>query len=274
MTTANPAIERKERYNMRIVLLSDIHGNLIALNAVLADIQAQGGDWDALWILGDLAAIGYDPVGVIEHLSRLPDAAIISGNTEHYLATGQLPPPTFQEVQGSLKLLPVYTMVAQSFAWTQGAVTSAGWLDWLTALPLEQRIVLPDGTRVLGVHVSPGCEDGHGFHPALSEAEMATLLSGCKADLVCVGHTHWPTDVQIGDVRLVNPGSVSNPFPPDLQASYVVLEADEMGYRVKHRQVEYDRDAVIEAVHRLRHPAARYITKFMQGQNKPGWIRK
>ncbi len=52
---------------MRIALLSDIHGNSIALEAVLEDIQAQG-DVDAYWVLGDLAAIGYDPVGVLERL--------------------------------------------------------------------------------------------------------------------------------------------------------------------------------------------------------------
>ena len=60
----------------RIALLADIHGNSLALDAVLAHIQAQGGV-DDYWVLGDLCAIGYDPVGVLERLSALPNAIFI-----------------------------------------------------------------------------------------------------------------------------------------------------------------------------------------------------
>jgi hypothetical protein len=78
----------------------------------------------------------------------------------------------------------------------------------------------------------------------------------------------------VGEVRLVNLGSVSNPFPPDLRASYVPLEADASGYRLEHRRLDYDRQAVITAVQRQRHPAAKYITRFMRGENRPGWERR
>ena len=58
---------------MRIALISDIHGNLLALEAVLADIAAQGGV-DAYWILGDFSSLGYDPVGVLERVTQLQNA--------------------------------------------------------------------------------------------------------------------------------------------------------------------------------------------------------
>jgi hypothetical protein len=77
---------------MRIALLSDIHGNPIALDAVLDDVQDQGGV-DAHWELGDLAAIGYDPVGVLERLVALPNVQFARGNTDRYLVTGERPPP-------------------------------------------------------------------------------------------------------------------------------------------------------------------------------------
>src|SRR3712207_448878 len=134
---------------MRLALLSDVHGNPIALDAVLADIQDCGGV-DGYWILGDLAAIGYDPVTVLERLARLPNVRIVQGNTDRYVVTGERPPPTAADVQANRQLLPTLIEVAQSFAWTQGYVTAAGWLDWLAALPLEQRVTLPDGTRLLG----------------------------------------------------------------------------------------------------------------------------
>jgi hypothetical protein len=146
-------------------------------------------------------------------------------------------------------------------------------MDWLAALPLDQRLVLPDGSRLLGVHASPGTDDGVGMRPTMSDAELAALLGDCQADLVFVGHTHWPQDRQVNGVRMVNPGSVSNPFPPDLRASYILLEADEHGYRLEHRRVDYNHEAVIEELQRTRHPGADYIVRFMRGQNKPDWER-
>ncbi len=255
---------------MRIVLLADIHGNSIALDAVLADIQAQG-DVDAYWILGDLVAIGHDPAGVIDRLYRLPEAHFVRGNTDRYVVTGVRPRPTREEVKADTGLLSLSTGIAQSFTWTQGAVTASGWLEWLAKLPLEQRLVLPDGTRLLGVHASPGHDSNQGIHPALSEKELQSLLAGCNADLVCVGHTHWPLDLKVGDVHLVNVGCVSNPLPPDLRASYVILDAGESGYQLQQRRVDYSHLAVIAAVERVRHPAASHITRLMRGEYEPPW---
>ncbi len=258
---------------MRIALLSDIHGNAIALDAVLADIQAFGGV-DAYWVLGDLVAIGPHPVEVLERLSKLPNASFVRGNTDRYTVTGDRPSPTTEQVRADLSLLPVLVDVAHSFAWTQGAITSAGWLSWLDGLPLERRLVLPDGARLLGVHASPGRDGGHGVNPALSGAELESLVDGCGADVVCVGHTHWAMNVKVGRVRLVNLGSVSNPCPPDLRASYVVLSANDSCHSLWHRRVDYDRDAVIADVTRIKHPAGDYIIGLMRGQNKPPWRKK
>jgi len=257
---------------MRLALLSDIHGNSIALQAVLADIQARGGV-DAYWILGDLVALGHDPLGVLDQLRKLPETAFTRGNTDRYVVTGEIPGPSPETVQADPKLLPMFMEVTRSFTWTHGAVAAAGRMDWLTALPLDQRLRLPDGSRLLGVHASPGTDDGVGMRPTMSDAELATLLGDCQADLVCVGHTHWPQDRQVKGVRMVNLGSVSNPFPPDLRASYVLLEADERGYRLEPRRVDYDHQIVIEELQRTRHPGADYIVRFMRGQNKPAWER-
>jgi predicted phosphodiesterase len=257
---------------MRIALLSDIHGNPIALDAVLAEVQAQG-DVDAYWILGDLAAIGYDPVSALERLAGLPNVCFARGNTDRYVVTGERPNPTFAAVESDPRLLPLLADVAHSFAWTQGAITATGWLEWLAALPFEQRAVLPDGARLLGVHASPG-SDEHGVRPGLSEVELRSLFAGCDADLVCVGHTHWPMELRVDGVHVVNLGSVSNPLPPDLRASYAILEADESSYRIEHRRVDYDHQAVIAAAQRVRHPVAGYIARYMTGQRRAGWMQK
>ena len=160
---------------MRLALLSDLHGNPIALEAVLADVERCGGA-DAYLVLGDIVAIGHDPIAVLERLVALPGVRFIQGNTDRYVVTGQRPYPSFADVESDLRLIPRLVEVAHSFAWTQGMVTAAGWFDWLSALHLEDRVLLPDGTRLLAVHVAPGQDDGSGIHPALSDDELNALV--------------------------------------------------------------------------------------------------
>ncbi len=123
---------------MRIALLSDIHGNLIALEAVLVDIQAQGGA-DAFWVLGDLVAAGPQPVAVLGRISHLPTVRTVRGNTHRYTITLDRPRPTVEEVMATPNLLPIFAEVAHTFAWTQGCLAAAGWLDYLSDLPAVRR---------------------------------------------------------------------------------------------------------------------------------------
>ncbi|MCE7980391.1 MAG: metallophosphoesterase [Caldilinea sp. CFX5] len=255
---------------MRIALLSDIHGNAIALDAVLADIAAQGGV-DETWVLGDLVAVGPQPVAVLERLQTLPNTRFTRGNTDDYITTGERPPPTSADVQANPNRLAVFEEVAQTMAWTQGAIAATGWLPFLDALPLEQRLTLPDGTRLLGVHASPGQANGRGIRPDYPAAEIAERIVGCEADLLCVGHTHWPMNVRVGAIHVVNLGSVSNQQTPDLCAWYALLEADQHGYQIQQRQVAYDRAAVIAVLEAVRHPARNFIIRYMLGEYVKTW---
>jgi len=257
---------------MRIAILTDIHGNSLALQAVLDDIETCG-CVDEYWFLGDLVAVGHDPIGVMQRLAALPKARFVRGNTDKYVLGGEHPGPSLGEIQNDLPRLEQRLNLVSSMSWTAGALAASGYLPVLKALPLEMRTVLPDGTRVLAVHAAPGNDDGNGIHPATSDAELRELLSGADADLVLVGHTHAPFDRQLDGVRVVNPGSISNPFPPDLRAKYALLKADEGGYTLEFQAAEYDRGAVIEAVQRLQQPMAAYISGYMRGENKPDWLK-
>ena len=99
------------------------------------------------WVLGDIVALGPDPVGVLELLTQLSEVSFVAGNTERYVLTGDRPYPSFDDVVAHPDLMPRLVEVATSFAWTRGMVTQAGWLPWLTELPGELRWTLPDGTR-------------------------------------------------------------------------------------------------------------------------------
>ncbi len=118
---------------MKIALLADIHGNAIALDAVLADIERKGGA-DAFWVLGDLVAIGPDPVGVLERLSKLTNLRLIRGNTDRYVARGDRPGPSVAAVQADATLFTPLIQVANTFAWTQGMITAAFWLRTTRAI--------------------------------------------------------------------------------------------------------------------------------------------
>jgi predicted phosphodiesterase len=242
---------------VKLALLSDIHGNLTALNAVLKDIERQGGV-DQYWVLGDLVALGPEPIPVLTRLAQLTNIHFCRGNTDRYVFSGHRPPPSIEETKENLDLLPVLVDVAKTFAWTQGVVTEAGWLEWLRNLPFEIRLTLPDGTRLLGVHAAPRADD-ISIHPGLTPEEIAIHLDGCRADLICMGHTHKPMDVRVGRKRAVNLGSLSNPQTADLRASYALLTADSSGYQIEHQRVSYNYQAVIDALEQVQHPGRTFI---------------
>lgn len=248
---------------MRIALLSDIHGNDVALKAVLRDIEAQGGV-DAYWVLGDLVALGPKPVEVLEQISSLQNLQVVRGNTDRYVTTGARPYPTHDDVHADPSLLPRLVQVAETFSWTQGAVTHGGWFDWLSALPVELRTVLPDGTRLLGVHAAPRNDDGDGVREDHSDSELRALLNGCEADVVAVGHTHRPLERHVDGVHVVNLGSVSIHVTSDKYASYAILASDYEGYSLTRRQVQYDRAAVISQLEQVRHPGRAFIVQFLR----------
>lgn len=144
---------------MKAAILADIHGNSIALSKVMADVRSIGGV-DEYWFLGDFAAIGHDPIGVLEQISNLSNTRLIRGNTDRCLCTGELPWPQSADVIEDPTLAQLHLQVVRSFAWTAGAISAAGWLPWFKKLALDMRLVLSDGSRVLAVHTAPGTDDG------------------------------------------------------------------------------------------------------------------
>ncbi len=257
---------------MRIAILSDIHGNCVALDAVLADIECNVREpIDEYWILGDMASAGAQPLGVMDRLNRLPNARYVRGNSERYLLTGERPLATPIEELTDWSLVPACVDICESFAWTAGALAAGGYLPFVQEIPLEQRLTLPDGSRVLLVHASPGRDDGDGFVPVYSDEEMIKRLEGCDADLLCVGHTHWPQNFRLDGVNILNPGSVGVPLIPSLRATYAILEADGSGYWLEHRAVEYDRKLAERKAWEMRHPQAGFIVSFLRGERVRDW---
>lgn len=240
--------------------MSDIHGNSTALDAVLAD--ASGFDVDSWWVLGDVVALGPNPVAVIESICSLREVTVIAGNTERYLVRGERPYPSLAEARADPSLIERLVEVAESFAWTRGAITAAGHFDWLSSLVSDVSMTLQDGTRVLGIHASPRSDDGPGIDTLVCDEDLAALLAGCDADVVIGGHTHDMTDRVVGGIRAVNLGSIGNSHRVDSCATYALLHFDGDGHHLEQRVVDYDHGLELAALDRVHHPGAPYIRSF------------
>ena len=199
-----------------LALLYDVHGNLPALEAVIADAEAAGVDG---WVLGgDYALFGGWPAETVERLRGLERASWIRGNGERWTADPGAAPDN--------PILPGAIAAARA---SLGDATVAD----LASLPFS---CPNDGMLIC--HGSP-LSDVRSFAPEASD-EDAELLDGARARRVIFGHTHVPFARAAGDVELVNPGSVGMPFDGDPRAAYALLHEDG---RVEHRRVTYDHAA-------------------------------
>lgn len=259
---------------MKYAIISDIHGNSIGLDAVFTAIEAQGGV-DGWFVLGDHCTIGADPIGVIERLQQLSNVHIIKGNTDHYIANNYLdyPPPSIEEALHDADKISILADVNRGFGWTQGMITAAGYFDWVANLPVEIRLTLPDGTKLLLVHARPKYFDGWGM-TLIDSDELVAENFACEDDLILVGHVHWAQERRVNGKHIFNPGSVGNPIGDSLFAHYAILDVDESGYRIAHHQAQYDTEAVLTQLEMANHPASEYISHFYRGEFFPEWYRE
>lgn len=249
---------------MRLGVLADIHGNLAALEAVLADGVALGVErW---WVLGDLVLFGPRPVEVLDRLLGLPEAALISGNTDRYVLTGAQPWPheTPADAVGDLDLVERLASMAGAIGWTRGALVQAGVLDALRGLPTDVHLRLEDGTVLRGVHASPGHDDGPGIDNRHSDDQLAQLLESCGAGTVVGGHTHDPTDRTVGRVRALNPGSVG--MPHSHHARWLFLESSSEGLHADLRSVRYDIEGVVADLQARGYPNAAWVASVLRAE--------
>jgi diadenosine tetraphosphatase ApaH/serine/threonine PP2A family protein phosphatase len=208
---------------MRYLVLSDIHANLEALDACVADARTRG--FDRTLVLGDLVGYGADPNVVIDRVQALDPAAIVRGNHD--------------KVAAGLELAEGFNSVAKSAAhWTLDTLTPAH-RAWLADLPAGPTLV-DDLIEIC--HGSPGDEDAYIF----DELDAVRALKVSQRPLCLFGHTHYPVTfvlsndaldsigpagageaqvaLQDGSRYLLNPGSVGQPRDGDPRAAYAIVD--------------------------------------------------
>ncbi|MEO5659743.1 MAG: metallophosphoesterase family protein [Polaromonas sp.] len=229
---------------MKFAIISDIHGNLLALRAVLADIARQG--VDQTLNLGDILSGPLQPAETAD-LLMAHDFPTIRGNHERQLLALRAQPG------------PIDAATSDGYAATQITPTQAAWLESLPAsLALNSDVYLCHGTPRSDLEywmetVVPGFAAGQGPGVrAATLAEVAERMGQATHPVVLCGHTHVPRLMQCAGVLIVNPGSVGQPaydgdypYPHVIEnaaphARYALLEKTRQGWQVDLRAVPYD----------------------------------
>lgn len=233
---------------MKLAIISDVHGNLHALDAVLDDIAQQG--VDATLSLGDFLSGPFDPVGVADRLIDL-DLPSVRGNHDRYIAEGR-------DDDWHVDAL-VRSEIAQHH------------LDWLRAVPPTAVY----GGTVLLSHGTPRSDnvgwldhmDG-GNAVLQSREHVEREAEGFPYEVLLCGHSHVPRTVKLADGRvIVNPGSVGLPFDsgsPD--AHYAIVEKRRSGWFVSLNSVPYDWQGAAKLALDRGHPKWAEVVQF-------GWLK-
>lgn len=226
---------------MRVAVLADAHGNLLALEAVLADLRAQAPD--LVVNLGDLTTGPFDPAGSADAQIAL-GCPTLAGNHERNLLEGD-------DASGSVAFARPRLLAAH--------------IAWIRNLPATLRLM---GGEVFACHGSPAGGDldyllddvASGRAVLAPDDAIRPRLAGIgPARLVLCGHTHMPRVVQVGDVTVVNPGSIGMPAYTDEipishaietgapHARYAVVTREPSGvWSANLRAVAYDWDRAAE----------------------------
>jgi predicted phosphodiesterase len=249
---------------MKIALISDIHANLPALEAVLADIAARP-DVEATYHLGDLVGYSSQPNEVVERLV-VAGIAGVAGNYDSTVATGYKHCGCRAENPRQEELAHV------SFEWTL-ANTSDSAKRVLGSLPFRLDV------RPLGGHASgPTLRLFHGNHnlntfymfeerPDSMLESMATAVGARAGDVIAFGHTHKPWHREVAGVHFVNTGSVGRPKDGDWRAGYVLVDIGSGDVNVEFVRVEYDIDRTVAGVRAAGLPEE--FVEFLQTGGKP-----
>lgn len=206
---------------MRLAVLSDIHGNLLSLDACIADLQAQGGA-DVIVAAGDLCLDGPKPRKVLQRLEQL-GVQCVRGNTERYLADPR--DESFEAVEDA------------QLAWTRKDLGEK-WLSWLRELPFALRIG-DDDNQLLVVHANPKTDHEH-LWPDADATTLERMIGDEPATAIAFGHLHLPYVRMWRGKLLVNVASAGLPKDGDPRACYAIFTEREGGWQVKHRRVPFD----------------------------------
>ena len=237
---------------MRIAVLCDIHGNLRALEAVLAEVATESPD---LVLIGGDVAAGPFPREVLERLKAHPGrVSFIRGNADREVIAALGRPPDTS------------TTLAIRARWV-GESLSADQRTLLSDLPLSATFDVDGLGATLFCHGSPRSDDEI-ITRISAEERLVEILAGVRERTVVFGHTHVQFERVVRDWRLVNPGSVGMPYEDEPGARWALLGPD-----VALRRTAYDVERAAEEIRASDYPEAEeFVTKYLLSPPRPGQV--
>ena len=235
---------------MRIAVISDIHGNCYALDAVLADLERQ--EIDKLVCLGDAIQGGAQPAQTVARLQEL-GCPVVMGNADAWLLSGVNTSPVegVSERQEAIRRWSLEQLSAADIAFIEG---------------FQPTIEMPlaEGRNLLCFHGSPGSFDEFIF-PETPEEEFERMLGAYRPAIMAGGHTHLQQVRRLGDAFFFNPGSVGvafnrqqpeEGFQLDPWAEYAVLTANDKRLSLEFRRVPLDVEELVGVIEASGRPYA------------------
>ena len=236
---------------MRIAVVSDIHGNLTALDAVLADLKLTSPDM--IFHGGDLADAGSSPAEVVDRVRDLGWPGVV-GNTDEMLFRPEALQEFARQSSAMQLLLPKIEQMAEA---TRGLLGEDR-LEWLAALPRVQT-----AEPMALVHATPESL-WHAPAPEANDAQLESVFGPTGKPVAVYGHIHRPFVREVSGRIIANTGSVSLSYDGDRRAAYLLLDATDSGISAIHRRVEYDVDSELLALSSRNLPHSDWIARILK----------
>ena len=213
---------------MRIAVLSDIHANVQALEAVMSDVVNQG--CEHVFCLGDIALAGPQPKEVVDYVMAQNTWTIIQGNTDKMIA--QYGPEVIEFLEAQ------YPVMANTIA-DDVSILDDAHRAYLAQLPPILSFDV-EGCTVLLTHGSPRANN-EDILPGMPLEIVEEIIEGTTEKLILCGHTHVPCGYQTNtNQTVVNVGSVGRPMTQEPKACYAIIDFSNGSFEVRHRFVTYD----------------------------------
>lgn len=232
---------------MRIAVVSDIHGNRTAFEAVLADLRETAPDM--IFHGGDLAHGGANPAEIVDRIRDLGWPGVM-GNTDEMLPT----PETLKEFASQTPAMATLFAAIEEMAAATRAALGEERLAWLAKLPRVRTY----GPMAL-VHASPG-STWRSPMPEASDSELQEVYGPLGRQVAVYGHIHRPFMRNVGGMTVANTGSVSLSYDGDRRAAYLLLDESEPSIR----RVEYDVWKEIKALADSKLPHGDWIARTLE----------
>jgi putative phosphoesterase len=197
---------------MRVAIVSDVHGNLTAFDAILADLERRAPD--LVLHGGDLALMGAQPAQVVDRVRELDWPGVV-GNTDEVLWRGE---EQARQEKRAPKLAPLLNLIFQEYAPATLELLGEERVTWLRELPAQYRL-----EDLVLVHAAPG-DLWRAPMPDAADDELSAVYEPLEAATAVYGHIHRPYTRTLTRLTVANSGSVGMPWDGDPRASYLLIE--------------------------------------------------